>query len=901
MAHQNIAYFAFNRGLISRLALARYDLKRYALSAETFKNWMPRALGSMMLRPGLGFKGDINANQACRTISFVSTTAPSDKGILEFTPGALRVWVNDALVTRNNVFVPVTNGTFAANLNGWIQNDEAGGVSSWAAGGYMQLLGDGTNRAIRDQQVVIASTAEHALKIVVARGPVTLRVGSALGNDDYVSETDLGTGNHSIAFTPGGNFWIRFMSRLNRIVLLDECDIEAQGPMVVQTPYVSGDMQYLRNEESVDVIYMGCSGKQQMKIERRGVHSWSVVYYQPADGPFRVRNVTTKTMTPSVLTGNGTLTCSVPFFQSGHTGALFAVTSTGQAVTKAIGAQNVFSDPIDVTSVGTDRAFQIAVTGLTGTGTTITLQRSFGAIGSWQDVEQYTTDTAKTLNDGFDNQIVYYRIGCKTGDFVAGAITVGLTTTIGSIRGICRITSFVTPTLCNMEVLTNFGGVTASDNWEEGQWSNRRGWPCAPAIYEGRLFWGGKDAIVGGVSDGYESFDPTVVGDSGPINRTIGEGPVDTVNWLLPMMRLVVGAQTAEHSCRSSSLDEPLTPTNFNIKATSTQGSSNVQAVKVDFDGIYVQRGGSRVFQLNIGQSSYAYSFNYTSVHLSALVPTIGKPGIVRMDVQRQPDTRIHFVRSDGTAAVLVFDGAEQVNCWVEVDTIGAGGKIEDVVVVPGDAGEDEDHVYYVVQRTINGNTVRYLERWAFEADCQGGALNAQADAYVVSSGQIIAGLDHLEGQQVVVWANGADIGTAADGSLIYRVTGGKITLPQGYDPVVVGLPYEARWKSAKLAQIQAQLGTPLNQQKRIGGLGLIMQYTHAKGLQFGPDFTRMDDLPSSEAGAIIADGTIYDQYDEQPFIFPGLWNTDARLCLRAFAPRPCTILSAICDMEMNE
>ena len=46
---------AFNRGKISKLGLARTDLDRTRLSAEEQNNYVPRVLGSMMLRPGLGY------------------------------------------------------------------------------------------------------------------------------------------------------------------------------------------------------------------------------------------------------------------------------------------------------------------------------------------------------------------------------------------------------------------------------------------------------------------------------------------------------------------------------------------------------------------------------------------------------------------------------------------------------------------------------------------------------------------------------------------------------------------------------------------------------------------------------------------------------------------------------
>jgi hypothetical protein len=52
MGKMTNALLAFNRGLQSRLGLARIDLERTALAAEVQTNWMPRSLGSMMLRPG---------------------------------------------------------------------------------------------------------------------------------------------------------------------------------------------------------------------------------------------------------------------------------------------------------------------------------------------------------------------------------------------------------------------------------------------------------------------------------------------------------------------------------------------------------------------------------------------------------------------------------------------------------------------------------------------------------------------------------------------------------------------------------------------------------------------------------------------------------------------------------
>jgi hypothetical protein len=897
MARQNLPFIAFNRGIISSLALARSDIKRVALSAEIMVNWMARTLGSMMLRPGLGYIGTTRHNDAARSFPFVFSI--TQKARLELTANILRVWVNDALVTRTLVTTVVPNGTWPINLNNWTDNDDAGAASTWAAGGYMQLLGTGTAAAIRDCQVPVVGAnigKQHGLHVVVERGPVTFMVGTAAGNDSYITETELGSGVHSLTLTPTGDFYIRFMSTLDRIILVDQCAIDAPGSageMEVATPWGASDLDDVRIEQSGDIVYVACAGQQQYKIERRSTTSWSVVKYEPEDGPFRVQNTTPTTITPSVLFGNGTLAASLPIFKVGHVGALFAVTSVGQQVAKAMTALNDATPSIQVTGVTTSRAFTIVLTGLSGTGNTVVLQSSFDD-ATWADVsgKSWIVDTQESYTDGLDNQVIYYRLLCTV--YAGGTTSATLLIGTGTIRGIARVTAYSAPTLVSMEVLKAFGAASASDTWEEGSWSPLRGWPSSVALYEGRLWWAGNDSMDGSVSDGYESYDHTVVGDSGPISRSIGRGPVETINWILPLQRLMLGGQAAENSCRSNAFDEPLTPTNFNIKEISSQGSAPVAAVKVDTNGIFVQRGGCRVFELQIDGGS----LDYASTQLSALAPEIGDPGIVRMAVQRQPDTRVHCVRSDGTAAVLVFDKVENVICWLEVESPSAGGFIEDVCILPNDAGQKEDHVYYTVRRTINGATVRYHERWATEAECRGAAICLLADSYVTGAS---ADLSHLEGEQVVVWSDGIAY-PETDTTLQYTVVSGALSPAFTRTAnTTVGLYYKAQWKGSKLVQLQAPRGTPLTQHKRISAVGLILAWTHAKGLKFGPDFTHLDDLPMIEEGTTVGANDVWDTYDHEPIIFPSTWDTDARLCLEAAAPRPCTVLAAIADAEVHD
>jgi hypothetical protein len=900
--------FALNRGVVDRRGLARMDVKRLAMAAETQTNWVPRVLGSMMLRPGLQYIGATASNAAARYLRFVFST--EDAALIELTNELLRVWIDDALLTRPSVTSAIANGTFDTNLTSWTDSDEAGATSQWATGGYMQLTGNGTARAIRQQQVTVAGaniSVEHAVRVVIRRGPVQIRIGSTSGGDEYITETTLLTGTHSLSFTPTSDFYIRFFSSLTRSVYVDSATVEAAGVVTLPTPWTAADLPMVRADQSGDVLFVACEGRQQRRIERRGTspdaRSWSVVLYQPEDGPFGLLNTSPVTITPSAISGNITLTASQPMFKSSHAGALFSLESSGQVVSTTSSVSSTATNSIRVTGISTTRAFSIVISGI-GAGSQVDLQRSYDD-ASWVSIGapySWTANVTTSYTDGLDNQIVYYRL-ILTNRVAPDDVTMSLRYGAGSVRGIVRVTDFTNSTSVSAEVLFDLGGTSATLDWQEGQWSDLNGWPTAVKLHEGRLWWFGLNGIWGSISDAFDAFDETLEGSAGPIIRTIGSGPVDTINWGLSLKGLLVGAQGAEFTIRASSLDEVLTPTNFNVKASSTQGSGSVDAVKIDQGGCFVDRSGTNIYDLSFDLGAY----DYQAKNLMELNPGLGHPGIVRMDVQRKPDTRLHCVRSDGVVIMGVMNKAEDVLAWIPIET---DGDIEDVVVLPAVTGDKDDQVYYVVKRTINGSTVRYLEKWAQEDDCLGDLEYCYlADSFVHYSGAaatVITGLTHLEGESVVAWADGADVGTvdsARPWTQTYTVSGGQITLAVAASEVVVGLPYTAQFKSAKLG-FMLQGDSPLNRNKKINKLGLVLADTHRKGLKFGPTLDdtgshSMDDLPSVENGTDVTTET-RENYDEDTFEFPGTWTTDARVCLQAQAPRPATVVAITIDMTQT-
>lgn len=907
MAVQVPALLKFNYGTVSKLGLARTDLKRMAMSAEIQTNYMPRILGSMMLRPGTEFIGLTRASQYIKFLPFVR--AFDATALIEFTALSVRVWVDDVLVTRVAVTSQTTNGTFAGNITSWTDASEAGASTSYVASvvdmegvtsNTLGLFGTGASRAISRQTVTVSGgniNTEHALNINVARGPVTLKVGTSDGDDSYIAETVLAAGRHSLAFTPSGNFHIEFSNALKRRVNVTSCVVAGAGIMTLTTK-LTGPLM-LRCDQSADVLYVA-SGFHPARIERRGAHSWSYVYDQPEDGPFNVENVSAATISASAQSGEITLTASEPIFKSGHANALFRIASIGQKVSGVVAGSDQWSDPIRVTGIGSSRRVTITITG-TWVGK-VSLYASVGDVGDWSlatnssggETVQWTGNIAgDTFNDGYDNQVIFYRLGFVSGDYTSGSATALLSFPSGSNMGVVRIIQVASSVSASAYVLNDLGNTIASSSWWEGKWSDYRGWPSSVQLHDGRLWWFGADNIIGSVSDAFDAFDDQTEGDSGPIIRSIGKGPVDTINGALSLQRLLIFPQMSEKSIRSSTLDEPITPSNFNIKDCSTQGSAAVAPVGVDQDGFFVQKSGQRIFRLSF-QGYYA-GVDYSPTDVTSINPDMGLDGggYIHLAVQRQPDTRIHAPMATGEVGVMIWDNAEEAQALVKI-VFGDGtiGVVEDVVVLPGTI---EDQTYYVISfLPDSSSTVRWLVKWAREDECIGGTLNKQADAFVEYTGSpttTITGLTHLNGYDVVVWADGKCLEDADGNIATFVPSGGSITLPNAASNVIVGLPYTAQFKSTKLAYA-AQFGTALAQRKRVFGLGLIMANTHKKGLQYGPDFNHLYDLPAITKGALVPADTIYENYDDDKMEFGGDWDTDSRVCLQSQAPRPCTLLA---------
>jgi len=348
--------------------------------------------------------------------------------------------------------------------------------------------------------------------------------------------------------------------------------------------------------------------------------------------------------------------------------------------------------------------------------------------------------------------------------------------------------------------------------------------------------------------------------------------------------RLLVGQQGAESVIAASELDEPLTITKYTVRQPSRRGCADIEPAGHDDGLFFVQRSGRKLYQIGIPEGSS----RFRSDDVSRLAPAAYRPGIVRIVVQQQPDTRGYAVLADGTLAILTFERDDKV---VAVTTmVVEGARIEDVATLSAD---DQDDVYLIVDRAGQ----RSWERIAKEADQRSVSTCALLDGHKVLTGSVssITGAAHLAGQTVQVWADGRrrpDV--TLDGS-------GTASLGATYARVVYGKRYTGVFKSVKLAYA-AGLGTAIGQTKIVHGAGVILQQSCLDGIRIGRDAANTDPMPAIIDGAERSTNQLFPHHDGDIFPINSTWDSDARVYVEIdSAEGPCTVQALVLDVETRD
>jgi hypothetical protein len=154
----------------------------------------------------------------------------------------------------------------------------------------------------------------------------------------------------------------------------------------------------------------------------------------------------------------------------------------------------------------------------------------------------------------------------------------------------------------------------------------------------------------------------------------------------------------------AGSVGTAITPSQIEAVPQAYNGCSDVPPLTINYDILYVQEKGSIVRDL-----SYNFYVNiYTGADITILSSHLfhGQQ-IMEWCYAEEPYKIIWAVRSDGILLSLTYLKEQDVNAWARHDTL---GKYKSICSI---SEGNENAVYTIVQRNVNGQYLQYIERFA--------------------------------------------------------------------------------------------------------------------------------------------------------------------------------------------
>jgi hypothetical protein len=195
----------------------------------------------------------------------------------------------------------------------------------------------------------------------------------------------------------------------------------------------------------------------------------------------------------------------------------------------------------------------------------------------------------------------------------------------------------------------------------------------------------------------------TPIQDDGPVTFTPSGRRVNAIRSVLDLGKLILFTAGGVHAALGDASGS-LTPLAINLRQQGYVGASTLPPIPIGQSALFVQSMGSVVHDLVFDFQTDGYKGDELSLFAAHLFDGYT---LVDWDYQETPHSIVWAVRDDGTLLGLTYLRSQQIAGWHRHDT--QNGTFENVVSVPED---DEDAVYVVVKRTINGLTKRYIERF---------------------------------------------------------------------------------------------------------------------------------------------------------------------------------------------
>lgn len=599
-----------------------------------------------------------------------------------------------------------------------------------------------------------------------------------------------------------------------------------------------------------------------------------------ANGWVKILYTGNKELTPSGTQGDITLTSNKNIFVSSKPGAYIKL------------KQEIASKTVSISNGTTERVRVGENWKVISHGTwagSFTIEKSDDG-ETWKEYRKYTSKSDYNPSEsGSVTEPVFLRAVCT---ITSGTCTVDLTAMAYNAEGVVKLTEITSDSTAKAHVEKELGSTDMTTNFLWGAWSEEFGYPQTLCFFQDRLCFGGtkkqpymvwmsRTGDYGNFS--VEKASGTVTDDSAVALAFVSRKQFKILH-LIASTDLIVLTAGNEWTVSGS---DTVTPSKAVPKMQTTRGCSTVEPLMIGGRIVFVQGRGSTVRDMAYSYETDSYGGNDLTLLAKHIIENVQ---IVDSAYKQEPDSTIYFVRSDGTMACLSYIIEQKVYAWSTIET---QGKIEAVAAVQEG---DEDIIYLVVQREINGAIVRNIEYLA-----KNPAKSNNPDDYIMldnaieystaekSSGETEIDAAELAGEKVTV---------IGDGRMYSGLTvsqDGIVTLPAAVQHAFIGLPYRS---IVELPNVEIKTGDGTMQGRRKQISNCILRLSNSLGGMVGPDINTLDLMNFDEQNA-VSDIKLFtgDKHMTLPI---GGFNNEGRVIIVTDEPYPFNLLAVVREVSFG-
>lgn len=599
-----------------------------------------------------------------------------------------------------------------------------------------------------------------------------------------------------------------------------------------------------------------------------------------ANGWVKILYTGNKELTPSGTQGDITLRSNKKIFASSKPGAYIKLKQ--EIASKTVSTSNGTTERVRV-----GENWKVISHG-TWSGS-FTVEKSDDG-ESWKEYRKYTSKGDYNPSEsGSVTEPVFLRAVCTIS---SGTCTVDLTAMAYNAEGVVKLTEITSDSTAKAHVEKELGSTDMTTNFLWGAWSEEFGYPQTLCFFQDRLCFGGtkkqpymvwmsRTGDYGNFS--VEKASGTVTDDSAVALAFVSRKQFKILH-LIASTDLIVLTAGNEWTVSGS---DTVTPSKAVPKMQTTRGCSTVEPLMIGGRIVFVQGRGSTVRDMAYSYETDSYGGNDLTLLAKHIIENVQ---IVDSAYKQEPDSTIYFVRSDGTMACLSYIMEQKVYAWSTIET---QGKIEAVAAVQEG---DEDIIYLVVQREINGAIVRNIEYLA-----KNPAKSNNPDDYIMldnaieySTAEKSSGATEIDVAELV----GEKVAVIGDGRVYSELTvsqDGTVTLPAAVQHAFIGLPYRSIVELPNV-EIKTGDGTMQGRKKQISNC--ILRLSNSLGGMVGPDINTMDLMNFDEQNA-VSDIKLFtgDKYMTLPI---GGFNNEGRVIIVTDEPYPFNLLAVVREVSFG-